>query len=94
MKGPKHRKGRDLIEEITCVGDAIDFLEEWPRNDRDIAHNATIKTCHMAFDGLKPIKAGRDAIRSFGDKKGILMKAPGVQPWTISSRSGGGRVSS
>ncbi|WLS06465.1 DUF982 domain-containing protein [Shinella oryzae] len=87
------KKGRDLIEEITCLEDAIDFLEAWPRNDRDIVHDATLKTCHMAFDGLKPVKVGRDAIRAFGDKKGILVKSPGVQPWMIRSRSGGGRVS-
>jgi len=87
------KERRDLVREITCLEDAIDFLEEWPERDRDIIHDATLKTCYMAFDGHKPVKIGRDAIRSFGEKKGILVKSPGVQPWMIRSRSGGGRLS-
>jgi len=87
------REHRELIREITCLEDAIDFLEEWPERDRDIVHDAALKTCYMAFDGHKPVKIGRNAIRSFGEKKGILVKSPGVMPWMIRSRSGGGRLS-
>lgn len=87
------RERRELIREITCLEDAIDFLEEWPERDRDIVHDAALKTCYMAFDGHKPLKTGRNAIRSFGEKKGILVKSPGVMPWMIRSRSGGGRLS-
>ena len=87
------KESKDLVREITCLEDAIDFLEEWPQRDRDIVHDATLKTCYMAWDGHKPIGVARDAIRSLGKMKGILMKTPGVQPWMIRSRSGGGRVS-
>ncbi|AOF88509.1 DUF982 domain-containing protein [Sinorhizobium sp. RAC02] len=87
------KERRDLIREITSLEDAIDFLEEWPARDRDIVHDATLKTCYMAWDGHKPLKVARDAIRSFGKSKGILVKSPGIQPWMIRTRSGGGRVS-
>lgn len=86
------KERKELVREITCLEDAIDFLEEWSQRDRDIAYDATLKTCYMAWDGHKPIGVARDAIRSFGKMKGILMKSPGVQPWMIRSRSGGGRV--
>lgn len=51
------RERRELIREITCLEDAIDFLEEWPERDRDIVHDAALKTCYMAFDGHKPVRA-------------------------------------
>lgn len=87
------KEKKDLIREITNLYDAIDFLEEWPERDRDIVHDATLKTCYMAHDGHKPIQVARDAIRAFGKKKGILVKAPAVLPWMISPSSGSGRVS-
>lgn len=70
------KEKKDLIREITNLYDAIDFLEEWPERDRDIVHDATLKTCYMAHDGHKPIQVARDAIRAFGKKKGSLSKHP------------------
>lgn len=43
----------------------------------------------MAYNGLKPVKIARDAIRAFATKKGILEKEPAVKPWMIQSGSGG-----
>lgn len=83
---------KELVREVTCLDDAIDLLEEWPQHDRDLVHDATLKTCFMAWDGHKPLKVARDAIRSFAKRKGILVKAPSVQPWMIKSGSGGGRI--
>lgn len=82
-----------LVREITGPNDAIDFLEEWPQKDRDLLHDVVLKTCIMAHDGLKPLKVARDAIRAFGRKKGILVKAPAVQPWMVKPISGSGRLS-
>ncbi|MQU96726.1 DUF982 domain-containing protein [Sinorhizobium meliloti] len=87
------KEKKDLIREITNLYDAIDFLEEWPERDRDIVRDATLKTCYMAHDGHKPIQVARDAIRAFGKKKGILVKAPAVLPWMIKPSSSSGRVS-
>ncbi|NTJ63139.1 DUF982 domain-containing protein [Agrobacterium rhizogenes] len=87
----KERKG--LVREISSLADAIDFLEDWPERDRDLVHDVTLKTCYMAHDGHKPLHVARDAIRAFGNKKGILAKRPAVQPWMIKAPGGGGRVS-
>jgi len=86
------KAGKYVIREIGSVHDAIDFLEEWPDGKRDMLHEAALRTCLMAHDGLKPLKAARDAMRAFGKKKGILEKAPAVQPWMIKSVTGSGRV--
>lgn len=86
------KEGKYLVREITSLEDAIDFLDEWPEKDRDLMHEVALKTCFMAHDGHKPLKVARDAIRAFGKRKGILVKAPSVQPWMVRSVSGGGRV--
>lgn len=86
------KERKDLVREITAVEDAIDFLEDWPERERDMLHDVTLKTCYMAHDGHKPLSVARDAIRSFGKKKGILVKQPAVQPWMIKTPAGGGRV--
>ncbi|WP_457587404.1 DUF982 domain-containing protein [Ensifer canadensis] len=87
------RERKDLVIEITNLDDAIDFLEEWSQGDRDVIHDATLKTCYMAHDGHKPIQVARDAIRSFAKNKGILVNAPAVLPWMVKAKPGGGRVS-
>jgi hypothetical protein len=87
----KERKG--LVREIVSLADAIDFLEDWPERKRDLVYDATLKTCCMAHDGHKPLEVARDAVRAFGNKKGILMKQPAVQPWMIKTPNGGGRIS-
>jgi hypothetical protein len=86
---PIYLKDGTLVREITDVEEAIDFLMEWPENKRDILHDATVRTCVMAHDGLKPVKVARDALRAFAVKKDILEKEPAVRPWMIKSNSGG-----
>ena len=86
------KERKDLVREIVAVEEAIDFLEDWPERERDLVHEAALKTCYMAHDGLKPLRAARDAIRAFAKKKGILTKAPAVQPWMIKSVGGSGRA--
>ncbi len=87
----KEQKG--LVREITCVEDAIDFLEELPERDRDLTHDATLKTCYMSHDGHKPLRVAREAIRAYGKKKGILVDDRAVPQWMVKPSAGGGRVS-
>ncbi len=86
---PIYLKDGTLVREITNVEEAIDFLTEWPENKRDILHDATMRTCVMAHDGLKPVKVARDALRAFAVKKDILEKEPAVKPWMLKLSSGG-----
>lgn len=83
------KDGKYLVHEIASVGDAINFLLNWPEKDCDLIHEVTMQTCIMAHDGLKPIAIASDAMRAFGKKKGILEKEPAVQPWTVKSSADG-----
>lgn len=77
------KERRAPIREIAPLENAIDFLEDWPERERDVVHDATFKNCYMAWDSHKPLNVGRDALRSFGKKNGILVKSSNVQPWMI-----------
>jgi hypothetical protein len=90
------KEQKNLVREITAVEEAveeaIDYLEDWPERDRDLIHEAALRTCYMAHDGLKPLRAARDAMRSFAKKKGILAKEPAVKQWMIRPVGGSGRA--
>ena len=86
---PIYLRDGTLVREITDVGEAIDFLTDWPESKRDVLHDATMRTCIMAHDGLKPVKVARDALRAFAVKKDILEKEPAVKPWMLKPGSGG-----
>lgn len=86
---PIYLKDGTLVREVTNVDDAIDFLAEWPSSKRDVLHEAAMRTCIMAHDGLKPVKVARDALRAFAVKKDILEKEPAVRPWMLKPNSGG-----
>lgn len=77
------KDGKYMVREIASVLDAIDYLEDWPERERDMLHEAALRTCVMAHDRLKPAKVARDAIREFALKKGILEKEPAVKPWMV-----------
>lgn len=83
------KDGKFMVREIASVLDAIEYLEEWPERQRDMLHEVALHACIMAYDGLKPVKVARDAIRGFALKKGILEKEPAVKPWMIKPTSGG-----
>ena len=83
------KEGKYLVREIASVLDALEFLEDWPEEDRDVLHDAAFRTCTMAYDGLKPVKVARDAMRAFGRQKGILVHVPAVKPWMLKPASGG-----
>lgn len=75
------REGKALIREIASVGDAIDFLEDWPDHRRDLAHETLLKACSAVMAGEKPVHAVERGIRRFAKRAGILEDAISVMPW-------------
>lgn len=83
------RAGKHLVYEIATLGDAIDFLSDWPEDARDVVHQTAFRTCIEAHDGLKPLSAARNAIRGFARKKGILENPAEAMPWIASAMESG-----
>lgn len=86
------RSGKHLVHEIATLGDAIDFLSDWPEDERDVLHEAAFRACIEAHDGLRPLTAARDAVRGFARKKGILENPAAALPWMrAGARAGASR---
>lgn len=83
------KDGKTLVREITNLEEAVEFLMDWPDEKCDALHEATLRTCLMASDGLKPVKVARDALRGFALRKGILENEATAQPWMTTPNSGG-----
>jgi hypothetical protein len=86
------KDGPCLIREIASIGDAFDFLDEWPAHDRDLIYETAWKACCDAHDGIKSVAVAENAIRGFASKRGILEKPEVAIPWMRSKKSGGGRI--
>jgi hypothetical protein len=86
------KNGAYMVQEIADLGDAIDFLEEWPEDRRNLIHETALRACYQAHGGLKPMSVARDAFVGFAKRAGILEDPEAVMPWITASKSGRGKV--
>ncbi|MDR6430996.1 DUF982 domain-containing protein [Brucella pseudogrignonensis] len=86
------KDGPYLVREIASVGDALDFLYDWPEYDRCLIYETVWKACCDSHDGIKPVEVAESAIRGFAKKKGILEEPVVALPWMKGKKSGGGLV--
>jgi hypothetical protein len=86
------KNGAYMVQEIADLGDAIDFLEEWPEDRRNLIHETALRACYQAHGGLKPMSVARDAFVGFAKRVGILEDSEAVMPWIAASKSGSGKV--
>jgi hypothetical protein len=86
------KDGKFLIREIAGPIDAIDFLYEWPQDDRDVVYEVAWSACCDAHSGQKPLIVAQNAFEGFARKRKILEKPEAAMPWMTSHGNGGGRV--
>ena len=86
------KDGPYLVREIASIGDALDFLYNWPEHDRDLIYETAWKACCDSHDRVKPVDAAESAIRGFAKKRRILEDPEVAIPWMSSKKSGSGRV--
>ncbi|MEI9431691.1 DUF982 domain-containing protein [Mesorhizobium sp. Cs1299R1N3] len=43
-----------IVQEIAGLADAIDFLNDWPEEQRDLMHQTALRACYDADDGHNP----------------------------------------
>lgn len=68
------RNGTNIVHEISDVGDATFFLEQWPLNKRDMVHEVALNACYDVLSGLKPVEAARNAVIGFARRNDILFE--------------------
>ncbi len=86
------KDGNVLIQEISCLEDALEFLYEWPKNRRGPIYETALRACQKAFDSDYPRSAAREAFASFARSVKILEEVTAPMPWMLapnSSRGGG-----
>ena len=84
--------GPALIREIASIGDALDFLHEWPETERDMKFETVLDACHRAHDNHAPTFMAREAFRKWASSANILEDGPSVQPWMAARLSGSGGI--
>lgn len=72
---PVFMQRRFFIQEVGCLADVFDALEEWPEDERDVAHEAILRACHKAAAGAFPISAIRENFERLLQRQGKLAKA-------------------
>jgi len=82
------RAAEGLIQEIACLDDALDFLDEWPEHRRGVIYETAKRACHRAFDGFVPLKVARDAFAGFARSVKILEDVSAAIPWTAGANTG------
>ena len=82
------RAAEGLIQEIACLEDAFDFLDEWPEHRRGVIYETAKRACHRAFDGFVPLKVARDAFAGFARSVKILEDVSAAMPWMAGTNTG------
>lgn len=82
------RAAEGLIQEIACLDDAFDFLDEWPEHRRGVIYETARRACCRAFDGLIPLKVARDAVAGFARSVNILEDVATPMPWMATAKAG------
>jgi hypothetical protein len=42
------KSGNNLVQEIACLEDALEFLSEWPKDRRGPIHQTALRACQRA----------------------------------------------
>lgn len=51
-----------IVQEIASLADAIDFLNEWPEDRRDLTYETALRACCDAYAGHIPVGAASNAL--------------------------------
>ena len=87
------KDGNHLIQEITCLEDALEFLYEWPKNKRGPIHQTALRACQKVYERDYPLSSARDAFAGFAKSARILEDVAAPLPWMTTKNHRGGDLS-
>lgn len=79
-------KGIGIPTIIWTVGEAFDFLNEWPAFRRNAAHILATNACKAALSGEVGVDLAEEAFRGFAKRSGILIEDVPVSSSAIPGR--------
>lgn len=68
-----------IVQEIGSLADAIDFLSDWPEDQRDLIHQTALQACYDAED--VPLSAAHHAFIDFARQVAILEDPISAMQW-------------
>jgi len=71
-----HRKY--FVQEITGLDEVFDFLDEWPKEKRDVTYDVMMKACRMAANGELPMSVIEENFQRFLKRHGRLADTGGL----------------
>ena len=77
---PVFMRRRFFIQEVRCLEDVCDLLEEWPEDGRDLTHEALLSACYKAAAGSFPMLAIRENFERFLKRHGKLAEGLDEHP--------------
>ncbi|TIO73389.1 DUF982 domain-containing protein [Mesorhizobium sp.] len=81
-----------IVQEIADIADAIDFLNEWPEDRRDVTHETALRACHDAYSGHKYLSAACNAFVAFAKRAAILEDPTAAMQWIAACTTGSGKM--
>lgn len=84
------RRGQQLVEEVTGLDDAFDFLERWPLERQDAGYEVTVKACRDAYCGRLLLETARETFQRFAQRVGILESIENVPAFGPKGKTGAG----
>ncbi|WP_353682925.1 DUF982 domain-containing protein [Mesorhizobium sp.] len=82
------KRGEFMVEEVECLADAFEFLQEWPKNRRGPIFHTAFRACQRAYDGQVPISVAREAFAGFARSAKILEDVSAAMPWMTAPKTG------
>ncbi|TPM33155.1 DUF982 domain-containing protein [Mesorhizobium sp. B2-3-5] len=82
--------GENIIQEIACLEDALEFMYEWPKNRRGPIYDTALRACQRAFDRDYPLSAARNAFAGFAKSAKIIEEVSAPLAWMTGKASQGG----
>ncbi|MFK0332977.1 DUF982 domain-containing protein [Rhizobium sp. NPDC090275] len=69
----------NYVRKIASVDDVLDFLNDWPQDQRDITYDVMIGACRKAITGNLPDSAVAENFRRFLKRHGSLAETTGLR---------------
>src|SRR3954462_1904912 len=82
------KDGNLVVQQIDCLSDALDLLQQWPLARRDTMFEMMQAALHGAYDNRVPVPAARSAFLHWSRSTGILEDVSLAQVWNTGARVG------
>ncbi len=77
-----------IIEEIQSVNEAIEYMDDWPEDRRNVMFNTARRALHSCHDGRLPTDAARKAFDSWAKSAGVLEEVSIPPAWMTARKVG------